>query len=278
MRYFFGDESGTLGQRNEWFVMGGYHINEDDQRDLDRRWRQIYREYSISIKEEVKHSALSSLCRGLPVRDPTEPQYKCLAHLDTNALRKLATSILNLINSLESLKIIMAVGRPEEVMKMPFVVNADTKLWTRHEAVEVRCIGMFIQNLMQRFEMDLRESHEEGQMHFDNISKQGAHKALQNFHSMLIRGKADHYVKYRYLQPLLGFHEHHNQWGLQLADHICGICAGFLRGDESSVQEINAIWSKIRTAKNNTVAGKGIIGVPPGTVNENMLKQLRVNK
>ena len=254
--------------------MGGYHIGIEELQTLDRHWRKLYREYSIPMPNEIKHSALCMRCCGIQPKDPDEAAHKCLAHLSADDARGLLQCIVDTVGSFDSLRIIVAAGRPQDLMSMPSIADADIHRWTRKTSREVRCIAMFLQNLMQRFEMDLRIMGQEGQMHFDRISPK-AHTVLQEYHAMLVRGKGDAFVKYRKLLQLLDFQENDSSWPLHLADHVCGLCAGFLNGDPAAAASLELIWDKLRTDRDGVVAGCGIIGIPAGRITEDLLRRLR---
>ncbi|MCE5197805.1 MAG: DUF3800 domain-containing protein [Armatimonadota bacterium] len=264
MIYFYGDESGSLSKYDSsWFVLGGYYINEDDRQKLEEGWRQIHKAYKVNVKQEIKHSGLKKALTG-----GQKETDDCLQHLNTIEIIDLTNDIIQLALSLDSLRIIVAAGQGDCVMNLSFVQNADEQLWGKTQA-DTRCRAMFIQNIMQAFELDLRKARKRGAMWLDRMSN-GKHQqtSIQNYFIRLVRDQQDRFREYRMLESNINFIENDSCWEQRMADHIVGHCADFLNGTVFCGRSMVDLKSKFRCDENGNIAKRGIIGIPAGCVDE----------
>jgi len=276
MRYFFGDECGSLSStHDQWFVLGGYHITSREYaRRVPTLWRAIRRKYDIGPGQEVKCSDLQEAYRRLSRGHLPRAAY--LRHLDIGQVQGLTKAIIEGIQGLNTLRIVVAACQPRQAMAAPWIEGAKEAHWGRTGTAEKRCLGALLQNLMQRFEFDLRESDEEGTMFFDRLSAE--HEAcLEGFFNRLTADRIDHYVQYRRLVPSLSFQHTNAHHGLLVADHICHFCWGFLRGLTFHKRVLTLLKHKIRRGPHGQIPGYGFIFLGSMGVPESLFDDLALD-
>lgn len=264
MRHFYGDESGSLSNaKDNWFVLGGYHISDADLRNvLHRGWHAITRKYRVDPKREIKCTHLTRAYKLLNDGKalPNENPLQCLS---LDQVKELSEDIIKLILKIDSLKIIVAACKPKQFTQLDWIQKADPEFWGDNKCrQDVRMVAALLQNLMQRFEFDLRVLNDEGVMHFDRLSDRDHETFIQHYYGRLVNDQRDHQIDYRKLTGSLSFDQTNTQRAQHMADIICGLCWGYLTKQPFHKRELIRLKKKIRCSPDGVIQGYGFVFVP----------------
>jgi hypothetical protein len=246
-KFFFIDEQGSFGGKEDWLLRGGFLINVEDYLKLNNQIKSLNNRL-FGQSREVKWSHIQSAIYLKTNDKPLGREIFYLNSFSINDLNNYLNSFFKIVSDID-IKIIINLSVRSELVR-------DIK---KQESF----IKMQLQNLMQRCQFAGQEEgfisilvHEnENTSKDDKIKKEVYREIINN----------DSFVKdYNLIVDNLFIEFSNLNIGIQVADFIIGAIGGTLRNYETSTRIYTQhLKSKVRrNPKDGSSVGWGILPLP----------------
>lgn len=272
MSTFFGfsDECGMYRQvRNDKFLNAHPYylrstllISANEWRDMNYKFQEIKKSFSIPLSKEVKWAYLWNLRKhqdnNKEISDKQE--YKFLEHLGYEGVLDFISQALSIISTLDYKKII--------------ITHTDNAICPSY--TEKTSLTMHIQEHMQRIEMEMQVKKENLAVLFFDPVCQNTDRLLRNIYFDLFN-TGDFIKKYNHIKDSLNIENSHQSVGIQIADYISGTFSCMLKGRKSENYLdgknlfFDYVYPNLRRKKSGELFGFGLREIPSNSLHRQEL-------
>lgn len=240
-------------RRHPFYIRSTLLIEASEWKTLHSSFYALREKYNIPVSRELKWADVWSLrhlqLNDIPIKDSNP--LKNFEHLKYTDLIEFVGSSLALINNLNDKCIIVTYTKNRE----------------SRQADEKRMLGMHLQELIQRTEMELqKENTNLGVLFFDPVSKEKNEYFRELYFDLFENG--DYIEKYSHIKDSLNIENSHHSVGIQIADYISGAFSSLLKSSSGANYNsgvsmyFDAIHPNLRSADSGQIMGFGIREVP----------------
>lgn len=247
------DRSVAFLNSHPYYIRSTLIIQAKYWKILNNGIRSLKDEYELPLDKEIKWAYLWNIrfYQKNKKEIPSNKEFKFLEKIKYNKLIEFVEKALKLIEQLDYKKIIITVTDNQTT----FNIN------------EKYLLKMHLQELMQRFQMEIQNSEENlGILFIDPISHE-KNEYLREIYSELYQN-GDYIDSYSHIKDSINIENSHQSVGIQIADYISGSYSALLKSINSDHYEkgkqifMESVYPFLRRSHDANVMGYGIREVP----------------